>query len=111
MRVGRRGKLAFQITVWAVVGVALLAVPALVSTTAHYPSPDTSGNNTGLTSANSITSALTLTGSTKATQSSTPESWTLGDFLVRLSLVLTLAIVLSSLVTVGVRRRFKKSLW
>jgi preprotein translocase subunit SecG len=111
MRVGMRGRLALQMTVWAIVGLALLAIPALVATNARN-SPTTGnnlGNNTGTTNVLTAQSSIP-TSATKTTTAPNAGSETIGNFLARLSLVLALAMVLSSLVMVGLRRRFRKSI-
>jgi hypothetical protein len=105
MKVGRRSRLVLQLTMWAVIGVTLVAIPALVSTNAHNPAPTTDNIRTTNPGASVIT---TSTGSIQIVSSSASESWNLGDFLLRLSLVLTLAVGLSGLLMFRLKRKFRK---
>ncbi len=88
------------------VGVALVAIPALVSTNPHNFTPAT--NNNGTTN-HGVLAITTSTSAARIAPMSPAESWNLGDFLLRLSLVLTLAIGLSGLLMFRLKRRFRKS--
>ncbi len=100
MRLGNRPKLALHITLWALAGIALLALPALVSTTTSKSVEAPLFGGIGAT-----TTALPQTFQpSTTTQQPTTDS---RDFLVRLILILIPAAALSGFVKNRTDRRMR----